>query len=51
MTERWLIELIRELTDPDPCCYDHHGLCLAHSLDRDPCPHERAKALLASFQL
>lgn len=41
-----LIELIEELTDPSPCCYDHHGYCQAHSLHEAPCPHERAKQLL-----
>lgn len=40
------LELLRELTDHDPCHYDHHGYCQAHSLDEKPCPHERAQALL-----
>ena len=31
--------------DPDPCEYDHHGYCQAHSLDERPCPHERAAEL------
>lgn len=39
--------LVAELTDDDPCRYDHHGYCQAHSLDEAPCPHARAKELLA----
>lgn len=42
-----LTELVREFVDVDPCHYDHHGYCQAHSLHRRPCPHERAGALLA----
>jgi hypothetical protein len=41
-------ELIRDLTDPDDCWFDHHGYCQAHGwtdLDRR-CPHARAKELL-----
>lgn len=41
-----LAELITLLRDPDPCEYDHHGYCQAHSLDLKPCPHELAKELL-----
>jgi hypothetical protein len=40
--------LIAALCDPDPCSYDHHGLCQAHSLHPRPCPHEQAQALLAN---
>lgn len=40
------VELIRELADPDPCHYDHHGYCQAHSGHERPCPHERARDLL-----
>lgn len=39
--------LLRELTDSEPCEYDHNGLCQAHALDERPCPHERAKVVLA----
>jgi hypothetical protein len=48
-----LIEIIRDLTDPDPCQYDHHGYCQAHGwMDTEPrCPHARAADLLhAEFQ-
>lgn len=43
-------ELIDDLTDPDPCEFDHHGYCQAHGWMRtEPrCPHARAKELLAS---
>ena len=41
-----LIDLIRELADPDPCYYDQHGYCQAHSLQDRPCPHGRANDLL-----
>jgi hypothetical protein len=40
--------LLRELIDTGDCYYDHHGYCQAHALQPRPCPHERAKALLAS---
>lgn len=42
-----LVGLVEAFIDPDPCEYDHHGLCQAHSLHERPCPHEEAKALLA----
>lgn len=35
--------VVRALVDPDPCHYDHHGYCQAHSLHEQPCPHEVAK--------
>lgn len=42
--------LLRELVDPDPCRFDHHGGCQAHGhLEPEPgeaCPHAAAKALL-----
>jgi hypothetical protein len=42
-------DLIADLTDPDPCWYDHHGYCQAHGwFATDPaCPHARAKAFAA----
>lgn len=42
-----LLDLIGELTDPAECSYDHDDHCQAHGLDERPCPHERAKAVLA----
>lgn len=41
-------EILRDLIDPDPCWYDHHGYCQAHSwMATEPaCPHARAKTLL-----
>jgi hypothetical protein len=42
-----LLGLITEFVSPDACQYDHHGYCQAHSLDPAPCPHERARGLLA----
>lgn len=46
---RRLAALIDDLTDPDPCEYDHHGYCQAHGwMETDPrCPHSRAKDVLA----
>jgi hypothetical protein len=44
-TKPILRRLIAQLIDPDPCRYDHHGYCQAHSLHSAPCPHEQAKAL------
>ena len=42
-------QLIVDLTDEDPCRFDHHGYCQAHGwMATDPrCPHARAKELLA----
>jgi hypothetical protein len=41
--------LLRELVfDNDPCDYDHNGACQAHNLHDAPCPHARAKELLAT---
>jgi hypothetical protein len=39
--------LVRDLTDPDPCYFDHHGYCQAHGwTDTElACPHGRAQAL------
>lgn len=45
--------LLRDLTDPDDCWFDHHGGCQAHGcLSLQPgekCPHAEAKELLASW--
>lgn len=44
-------QLLRDLTDPDDCWFDHHGGCQAHGyLSLQPgekCPHAEAKELLA----
>lgn len=39
--------IVRDLTDPDECTFDHHGNCQAHGWTQtDPkCPHARAKEL------
>ena len=43
------ISLLREMVDPDDCQYDHHGYCQTHGWTADtPCPHSRAKILLAA---
>lgn len=45
-----LLDLIEELTDPDPCDYDHNGNCQGHNMTGPPpCPHARAKELLKEF--
>lgn len=43
-----LLAIIADLYDDDPCTYDHHGYCQAHSwFATDPiCPHARARAVL-----
>ena len=45
-----LAAIVRDLNDPDPCWYDHHGYCQAHGWTAtDPkCPHARARDLLAT---
>lgn len=42
-----LQKIVNDLTDPDPCSFDHHGYCQAHGwFDVEPkCPHARAKEL------
>lgn len=42
-----LIAVLEDLIDSEACSYDHHGYCQSHSLHEKPCPHERAKKLLA----
>lgn len=46
-------QLLRDLTDPDDCWFDHHGGCQAHGyLSLQPgekCPHAEAKELLAAW--
>ena len=46
-------QLLRDMTDPDDCSFDHHGGCQAHGyLSLQPgekCPHAEAKELLASW--
>lgn len=42
--------LLAELVDTDPCQFDHNGRCQAHSLHSAPCPHARAKEVLATDQ-
>lgn len=45
-----IVDLIRDLTDPDDCWFDHHGGCQAHGyLSLEPgekCPHAEAKEVL-----
>lgn len=45
--------LLRDLTDPDDCWFDHRGGCQAHGyLSLQPgekCPHAEAKEFLASW--
>lgn len=47
-----LKKIITDLTDPDPCSFDHHGYCQAHGwFDVEPkCPHARAKEIIAKRQ-
>lgn len=49
-----VIDLIRRLTDPDPCWYDHQGDCRAHNTGRTEfidghCPHRVALDLLTAW--
>ncbi|MBF6289290.1 hypothetical protein [Nocardia cyriacigeorgica] len=49
-----LRQLVRDLTDPDECWFDHHGGCQAHGyLSLEPgelCPHAEAKQLIAEWE-
>jgi hypothetical protein len=46
--------LIRDLTDPEPCHFDHHGGCQAHGyLSLEPgekCPQQQAKEWTKSLE-
>ena len=48
--EAHLRQLVRDMTDPGKCWFDHHGGCQEHGyLDLKPgelCPHAEAKQLL-----
>ncbi|MGP5689755.1 hypothetical protein [Glutamicibacter ardleyensis] len=48
--EAQLSQLVRDMTDPGACWFDHHGGCQEHGyLDLKPgeqCPHTEAKQLL-----
>lgn len=48
--EAQMRQLIRDMTDPGKCWFDHHGGCQEHGyLDLKPgelCPHAEAKQLL-----
>ncbi|APU20917.1 hypothetical protein [Actinoalloteichus sp. GBA129-24] len=43
------LRLLDDLTDPDPCWYDHHGGCQAHGVPDagGSCPNSEAAELLA----
>lgn len=49
-----LLRLLLELTDEDPCYFDHHGGCQAHGFlelsQGEKCPHFEAKEYLAKYQ-
>lgn len=42
------MSLLKELVDPEPCRYDHHGHCQEnmHLTTETRCPHARAKDML-----
>jgi alpha-ketoglutarate-dependent taurine dioxygenase len=42
-----LEELVKQLADPDPCWFDHHGHCQAHGwpYTEPSCPNGRAQKL------
>lgn len=47
-----LRQLVKDLADPGPCYFDHHGYCQAHGwTDTDPsCPHGRAQQLFPGIR-
>jgi hypothetical protein len=47
-----LKDLVKDLADPDPCHFDHHGYCQAHGwFDTDPaCADGRAQALFPEIK-
>lgn len=48
LSQAYLLDVICDLTDPDPCEYDHHGHCQAHrwTQTEPACPHARAKTII-----
>ncbi len=50
LVERDYLRVMADLVDTEPCWFDHHGGCQAHSfLSLEPgekCPHAAAKELL-----
>lgn len=40
-----IANVLGQMTDPDPCRYDHNGNCQSHDLSQRPCPHESAKLI------
>mgnify|MGYP001570318968 CR=1 FL=1 len=42
------LEACKAALDPDPCHYDHHGYCQAHTL-RSPCEQNMLRNALANF--
>lgn len=52
LTVEYLLDLIKELCNPDLCRTDHHGGCITHfrTAPYGPCPHGRAQRLFADLE-
>lgn len=44
--EKELIDLIKDLTDNEPCALDHKGFCQTHGWMAPECPHAKAKRII-----
>ena len=48
------LNLMGDLTDPEPCTFDHHGGCQAHGylslVPGEKCPQQEAKDMIAELQ-
>lgn len=47
-----LLPVLADLTDDDPCAYDHDGHCRAHgwSTAAPTCPHARSRRLVSQLK-
>lgn len=51
LTVEYLLDLVQNLYDPEPCSFDHHGYCQIHFfLQEGECPDGRAQQLFADLE-
>lgn len=51
LTVEYLLDLINDLYNPEPCSFDHHGYCQEHFfLQEGECPDGRAQKLFADLE-
>lgn len=47
---REALDLLSRMVDDEECWYDHNGFCQVHYRRGKPCPHERAREMLAELE-